>query len=109
MKQPPAWLPTLIDVGGEWQEIVKRLYAVYEQDFKHNTASLNGLTIFCDRRILPDETYEEGFWHLVTRTDQRTKERFFDPRRAERLAWCRAVLHNIQEPEVISWVYCEGN
>jgi hypothetical protein len=109
MKLPPSWLPPLIDVNGDWDSIEKRLYDVYERDFKQQVVLVNGVEIRCDQRILPKEKYEEGFWHLVTRTDQRTGERLFDSRRAERLAWCSAILRHATDPEIKMWEYIEGN
>jgi hypothetical protein len=70
---------------------------------------VQGLPIWWDRAVRPGEQYEEGFLHLVTRKDQRTGDRIFDPRRAERLPWCGPTITNCQDPCVKMWDYQEGD
>lgn len=62
-----------------------------------------------DRRPVPGHHYEQGFWHLVSRFDQRTKARRFDQRRAERLPWLAPLLENAGEPGVLAWEYREAH
>lgn len=50
----------------------------------------------------------EAFWHLITRTDDLTGERLFDPRRAERLIWCATIIRNSMDPAVKQRMYSEG-
>ena len=108
MIQRPEWLPPMINVNGDFNTVIRRLYDIYERDFKHGAVMFGRNPVICNQRVLPGEQYEEGFWHLVTRTDQKTKDRLFDPRRAERLPWCGAILSNANESEIKLWVYREG-
>jgi len=102
----PAWLPEFCETNGEWDEVVSALYRLFCRDFVESPLNLEGDPIWRDRRIT--EKYEEAFWHLITRTDDRTGERLFDPRRAERLSWCAAIIRNSTDPAVKQWQYREG-
>lgn len=108
-KPPPAWLPPMISVEGDWRDIVIRLYQAFERDFKKGQPSFEGRPVWWNRRILSGETYEEGFWHLITRDDRTTGERLPDFRRAERLPWCTPTIRNDQDPGVKVWDYEEGS
>ncbi len=105
----PDWLPELIETNGSWVEILGRLYDVFERDFKRGRPIFNGLPIWWDRRHLNGDPHEEGFWHLVTRDDKTTGDRLLDTPRAQRLAWCRAVLVNSQRADVLVFDYEEAN
>jgi hypothetical protein len=99
----PPWLPELIECGGLWGDTLARLYAVFERDFVRGRPSFRGKRVWWDRRILPGETYSEGFWHLISQTDSRLGERVPEFRRAERLCWCRPMLEHPDEPEMRVW------
>lgn len=105
----PEWLPALIPVSGYWPRVEQLLYDIFHEDFLNAETKcwLYGLPIWCDRRVLVGNR-EEGFWHLVTCTDQYSGQRLPDLRRAERLAWCGAMIRNTHEPEVKVWEYREG-
>jgi hypothetical protein len=105
----PEWLPELIDTNGSWDEILGRLYAVFEKDIKNGKPCLNGRQVWWDRRCKGGDSHEEGFWHLVTREDKKTKERLLDTPRAKRLQWCRAVIANSDAVEVTAFDYIEGD
>ncbi len=105
----PDWLPELIDTNGSWDEILGRLYAVFEHDFKNGRPRYNGLPVWWDRRCLDSDPHEEGFWHLVTRDDKQSGDRLLDSPRAQRLGWCRAVIDNSDEADVLVFDYEEGN
>jgi len=104
----PVWLPDIVSVDGEWEQVLSRLYAVFEADFKVTGCSFQEKPVWWDRRILPGDRYEEGFWHLISKQDQKASERLFDPRRAERLPWCRPTLVNSRELELKVWDYREA-
>jgi hypothetical protein len=80
------------------------LYSVFEADFKRRQLDFRGTRILYDGRIL-EAPYEEGFWHLITRTDQGSTERVFDPRRAECLPWFVPILSNCDDAAVKVWVW----
>lgn len=105
----PDWLPDLIDTNGSWDEILGRLYGVFERDFKHGSPSFNGPPIWWDRRCLDGDPHEEGFWHLVTRDEKTTGDRLLDTPRAQRFAWCRAVIDNSDQADVLVFDYEEGH
>lgn len=67
------------------------------------------MPVWWNQRKLEGERYEEGFWHLITKTDQQSNERLLDPRRAERLPWCKPTLTNSSDPQVKVWDYREAN
>jgi hypothetical protein len=102
------WLPSTVSVDGEYREVLARLYAIFETDIKNARLTLEGRCLWWDRRILTGETYEEAFWHLVTRKDKKTGERLHDPRRAERLPWLNPTVRHCGDPEVRTWDYREA-
>lgn len=110
MTQPqPAWLPDIVSVNGQWEQVLRMLYGIFERDFVAGGCRFQKMPVWWDRRKLPGEAYEEGFWHLITKEDRHTRERLPDPRRAERLPWCRPTLENCSDPVVKVWEYEEAD
>jgi hypothetical protein len=105
---PPPWLPDFIETDGVWDEVVQRLYSVFERDFKTGRPKWRGLEVWWDSRKEKDDDYERGFWHLITNTDQKTKERVPDFRRAERLGWCAPIITHCPDSSILEWKYDEG-
>jgi hypothetical protein len=105
----PGWMPDLIDTNGTWDEILARLYAVFQRDFQNGRPIFRGLPVWWDRRFEGGDPHEEGFWHLVTRDDKETGERLLETPRAKRLAWCRATIDHCAGREVLTFDYVEGD
>ncbi len=108
MMGKPDWLPDMVPVSGEWDKILARLYAIFDVDFKKCRPFLHKMPVWWDQRIEKGDKYEEGFWHLISRDDWQTKERLFDPRRAERMPWCCPILLHAGDAAVKLWDYQEG-
>lgn len=108
MNSQPKWLPAIIPISGDWNKVLKQLYQIFDRDFRQTVCCFEGRDVFWDRRKI-DSPYEEGFWHLITKFDYHQNGRLVDPRRAERLPWCRATIVNSAEPEVKVWRYKEGS
>jgi hypothetical protein len=106
--QMPDWLPAIVSVSGEWEQVLVRLYSIFNRDFRQKGCRFGDRPVWWDRRKLEGSPYEEGFWHLITKTDRRLKERLLDPRRAERLPWCKPTIVNSNAPEVRVWSYKEA-
>jgi len=100
----PPWLPEAANTNGEWDSVLAKLYEVFRRDFQEANPTLDGLPLHWDSRS-SEKGFPESFWHLITRIDPVTRQRLFDPRRAERLPWCAAVIRNAASPEVKRWVY----
>lgn len=109
MNGHPLWLPAMVSVEGEWWDIVSRLYAVFYNDFHHGRPTYEGRPVWWNQTLNPGEQYEEGFWHLITRTDNFIGDRLLDTRRAERLPWCAPTIVNAAEAEIKRWDYLEGS
>jgi len=109
MAEPPQWLPPMASIDGEWQKVLTMLYRIFEHDFRKASPTFEGRPVWWDRRVLGDEEYEEGFWHLISRLDATTQTRLLDPRRAERLPWCAPTLTNSRDRTVTVWDYEEPN
>ena len=105
----PSWLPAMAPVEGPPEVVIPRLYQLFLADFEAAPRSFQGLPVRWDRRIVGGEVYEQGFWHLVSKEDQRARRRRFDPRRAERLPWCAPLLEHAEDPAVTVWDYREGH
>lgn len=104
MSDLPPWLPEKICVDGEFHKIVSRLYNIFHRDFIEDHPRLTDMDVWYDRTIKPGETYEEGFWHLITRDCAEDGNRIFDPRRAEKLPWCAPTLNNSEKAQVKYWI-----
>jgi hypothetical protein len=98
----PGWLPQLINCSGDWHKTLAGLYAVFTRDFTQGQPRFRGRRVWWDRRKDSDG-YEEGFWHLISRSDAQAGDRIPDYRRAERLCWCRPLIEHADEPEVKVW------
>ncbi len=96
-------------MDGPWEDVLARLYDVFDADFKQGRPSFEGRPVWWDRRILPGGSYEEGFWHLVTEEDKETGERLPDFRRAERLTWCAPTIRHADDEAVTVWDYEESS
>ena len=104
----PAWLPHIVKVDGRWEHVLPMLYSIFTGDFIKVQRTFEGREVHWDERKL-DGKYEEGFWHLITKTDHSSGERLPDFRRAERLPWCGPTISNSTDNAVKVWDYREGN
>lgn len=105
----PDFLPPILALGGTWEEILERLYAVFCSDFKKGAVYHQGMRIIYDGRVLPDgHDKEEGFWHVVSKEDRISRERLLDYRRAERLPWARPTMENPERNEIKVFDYDHG-
>ena len=109
VKGKPTWLPSMVNVNGEWNRVVAMLYGIFDRDFRQSACFLEHTRVLWDQTKLDASPYEEGFWHLITQRDQAMGERLFDPERAKRLPWCRPTLENCRDPEVAVWDYQESS
>jgi hypothetical protein len=107
MTSPPDWLPNIVSVSGRWGQVVARLYRIFDHDFRQTGCAFETRPVWWDQTIR-EGPYEEGFWHLITKFDPQQNERLLDPRRAERLPWCKPTIVNSDEPTIKVWRYQEG-
>jgi len=103
----PAWIPAMMSCNGAWDEVIRHLFAVFDRDFCRGRPRFRGSMLTWDTRRL-EGSYEEGFWHLITREERRSGERQADFRRAERLPWCRPVIDHETDSAVAAWDYDHG-
>lgn len=99
----PNWLPELICVDGDFQAVLRRLYNIFYHDFIETKTRIETMDVWFDRTIKPGETYEDGFWHLIEREHISELARSFDPRRAERLPWCKPSLINCLDETFVKY------
>ncbi|MDO8804384.1 MAG: hypothetical protein Q7R35_08130 [Elusimicrobiota bacterium] len=105
----PTFLPPILALNGAWDEILTRLYDVFEKDFKKSQVYHQGIKVIFNNVIKPDgQGKEEGFWHVVTKEDKKTGDRLIDFDRARRLPWAEPMLRNYPVPEIKVWQYQEG-
>lgn len=106
MTNPPAWLPKIFNMDGNWESNLKKLFNIFECDFISNTPLL-GLTQVLFDRTVKDGKYPEGFWHIITKMDSGV--RIPDFRRAERMPWCGPSIRNSDDPVIKKWsIFEEG-
>jgi len=106
--------PPMVDINGKWEDILKRLYEVFERDFKKSKTYHKEDVVVYDNNVKSDgKGMEEGFWHVITKDtrDKKTREvieRLFEPRRAERLSWAKPLIENHRAKNVKYWNYDKG-
>jgi len=110
MTELPPFIPPLLDSHGSWDDFLTRLYAVFKNDFKDHTTVHQALPVRYDTRMLPDgDGKEEGFWHVISRDDNKSRQRLPEYRRAERLPWARPLLEANAAKEVRVFDYDHGS
>jgi hypothetical protein len=110
----PDWLPDPIETDGSWDEILNRLWTVFDSQIARGLF-FNGRPVWHSIRI--ENGKPGGFWHVTHRDDRvfdsrrRTmvKQRNFDPGRSRCLSWLRTILENTHRDEVLVWDYCEDD
>lgn len=110
----PDWLPEPIETDGSWEDILHRLWTVFDSQIARGLF-YNGRPVWHSN--YDDDGKPEGFWHVTHRDelvyDQRArkkvKQRIFDTERARCLSWLRPILENTQRPEVLAWDYREDD
>lgn len=108
MSNPPSWLPAVISVDGNFQDVVQTLYGIFASEFIDKRPDFLDMPVWYDRTRKGSDPYEEGFWHLITRDSPGKETRLFDPRRAERLPWCSPVICHGSHAAVKAWDYDDG-
>lgn len=103
----PVWLPNMFPVDPWTHDTYDKLYAVFKRDFKDTKPYYDGCPVWFFPNM--DGGKEVIFWHLTSRKDKTTGDRYPDLRRSERLPWARPMLDNDNEPEVLGWDYEEGD
>lgn len=109
ISEKPSFLPPLLDLDGEWDNILSRLYGVFARDFKESQTYHRGVKVIYNGMIKADGLgKEEGFWHVVSRDYNITGERIIDYPRAKRLPWAKPLMESPERQEIKVWQYQEG-
>lgn len=109
MSDTPSFLPQMLDLDGDWDTILTRLYSVFKKDFKKSQTCHRGIKVIYNDTIEADGLgKEEGFWHVVSRSYDNTKERLIDYPRAKRLPWAKPLMESPEMHEIKVWQYREG-
>ena len=103
-----SWLPEILNLDGEWTITLRRLYELFSNDFITTKRFLDNHEVIWDTRKI-DSGYDEGFWHLISKTDQHIGDRVPEFRRAERLPWCGPCITNCKDATIKMWDYQEGS
>lgn len=99
------FLPAKLYLEGTSDEIITKLYSIFENDIKNTILKYNNLPVIYDN-CKNDSDYEEGFWHLISRGKN---DRCFDFKRAKRLPWLKFLIENSRHPEILKWVEYDFN
>jgi hypothetical protein len=103
----PSWLPPLFNVSPWHHDTYELLYQIFHKDFVVNKTKFLGKKILVSKQ--KDEEKELTFWHITSRKDEVSKERFPDTRRCERLPWLKPMLEGSPHPDVLCWENIEGS
>lgn len=99
------FLPVKLYLEGSSDEIITKLYSIFENDIKNTILMYKHLPVIYDN-CKNDSDYEEGFWHLISRGKN---DRRFDFKRAKRLPWLRPIIENSTHPEFLKWIEYDLN
>ena len=106
----PSFLPPMLNLDGEWNDILSLLYNIFVRDFKETKTYHRGKRIIYNGAIKEDGLgKEEGFWHVVSKKDKKSGDRFIDYPRAERLPWAKPLMESPERLEIKVWQYQEGS
>ena len=109
MSDTPTFLPPMLNLDGEWDTVLSRLYAIFVKDFKESQTYHRGIKVIYNGTIKADGLgKEEGFWHVVSKFDDDSGERLIDYPRAKRLPWAKPLMESPERPEIKVWQYREG-
>lgn len=111
----PDWLPDPIDTNGSWDEILDRLWTVFESQIASGLY-FRGRPVWYDRG--KDDGKPRCFWHITHRDHKEydprfrkmvIRDRLVDTARARCLSWLRTILENTHREEVLCWDYREDD
>lgn len=109
MSNTPSFMPPMLNLDGDWDTTLSRLYSVFVRDFKESQTYHHGIKVIYNGTIKADGLgKEEGFWHVVSKLDNNTGERLIDYPRAKRLPWAKPLMESPERPEIKVWQYREG-
>jgi len=95
MEDAPAFLPPMLALDGDWDNILARLYSAFEKDFKESRTYHRGIKVIYNGTINDDGLgKEEGFWHVVSKWEENRGERLIDYPRAKRLPWAKPLMES---------------
>lgn len=104
-----SFLPETIQFSGDWNAFVALAYGVFKRDFLDSSPRFHSRPVSVNRSKKDGSPMEEGFWHLITREDKKSKERLPDFPRAERITWARPIIENYSTAGMDCWRYLEGS
>lgn len=107
MSPLPSWLPVMFIVNPWTSGTFDDLYTIFRTDLIIYPVNYNGFNVWFFPEM--EDGKEKIFWHLTTRVDIVTGDRFPDLPRCERLPWARPIINNCNDQEVLSWDYIEGD
>lgn len=86
------------DYNGDAKLFLESVYAIFRGQFGRRV-ELSGLPVFYNKT--EEDGYPRTFWHIISQDGSRERE--VDLRRAERISWCREMLALACHPEVLCW------
>ncbi len=81
-------------------DIYEELYSIFHDHFIKSRVYL-AKSIYVNPGYHGKKNGKENiFWHIVTRTNNKTKEREFDTQRASRIHWIKPIIENYNNHEI---------
>ena len=105
----PNYLPDILKLEGEYNDIIDKAYEIFKRDFIDNTTKYDGVPVIYDKRIIAASMGKKvGFWHLISKEMKPLEGRFLDKERAQRLPWIKPLIEREFEG-VLHFEYDEGS
>lgn len=84
------------------------LYNIFQKDFIENDTILANKMYIDPLKKDKTEGKEKIFWHIITKENQKTKQREFDDNRAARIKWIKTIIANHNDREIKLFYHYEN-
>lgn len=92
-----------LTMSGPTTDQLYKLYGIFLNDIKINHIIIKGVPLSYNRNISKYPVCKgklKAFEHLITRGNDYTGKRDFDPARANKIHWIRPIIENVSDPRI---------
>jgi hypothetical protein len=89
--------------SGPTTDQLYKMYGIFLNDIKNNQIIIKGVPLCFNRNISKHPVCRgklKAFEHLITRGNDYTGKRDFDPERANRIHWIRPIIENVSDARI---------
>ena len=90
------------------EDRIEFLYSIFRNDFIINRCFLADKIYIDPKSHQKKDSKERVFWHIITKTNPKTKKREFDINRASRIHWIKKIILNCFDKEIKLFYHYES-